>query len=145
MNRRLRAVFVALVAFAGVAALTLLAWKVADLHTFHEESLASRDQIRTLKGRVPPGLDPVGWDDAVEWCANACGNTFVTPGPETRPAVVRFRRALETKLAEGPVGPETLRWIWEEVGRSCPPGRWYADEFRERFEEAMARATEPTR
>ena len=79
------------------------------------------DAIRALEYRVPPGVSPSVWECAWGWTLTAYGNVCFSEEHVRIGEMYRLRDELMPKLS-GPVGPQTLVWIWDRLAKTGPHG-----------------------
>lgn len=132
------AVAIALVCAIGIAGLFVT---LIYRHAVHR-AWYDHVQLLILKlaPRCPPDVTPARW-------ANCLGNTWNLHvnygGPSffdsrlREPFVIEFERRLE-----GPVGLDTIDWIWDEYARCVPPAKGYGSRFRPTTPESLQLADE---
>jgi hypothetical protein len=96
-------------------------WPLRHYRLFIE----TRDAIAGMADRLPDGVSPERWEDAVGWTLTAHGNccshhTFVD-----RAGFERFAGELSDRLAD-PVDLRTIDWIWDQYERLSPYGPAYS-------------------
>jgi hypothetical protein len=90
------------------------------------------DSIDALQYRVPHGVSPRVWECAWGWTLTAYGNVCFSEEHVRIEEMYRLRDELVPKL-RGPVGPQTLVWIWERLAQTGPHGKRYVGQHRQSF------------
>jgi hypothetical protein len=90
------------------------------------------DAITGPQYRVPNGISPDVWECAWGWTLTAYGNVCFSEEHVRIEEMHRLREEVLPKLC-GPVGPQTLVWIWERLAQTGPHGKRYVARFRQSF------------
>jgi hypothetical protein len=90
--------------------------------------------LLSLHSRCPRGIPPQNWEEAVNWTATAQCNTFFSPSHASKADLDQFGRDVEDRL-RGPVGVDTIEWIWDRLAETGPTGREYVERFRPEMRE----------
>jgi len=78
---------------------------------------AARSKIDSLVSRVPPGVAPERWGEAVHWTSNLIGQVYFSPDPGELDSLKRLCKGLDERLS-GKVRFSTLQWVWEHCEES---------------------------
>jgi hypothetical protein len=98
--------------------------------------------IFALANRVPTGVNPSEWKEAVKLTAVAHFNAFHLFHPPPTEELHRLREELMPKL-RGPVDIPTLAWIWDRLARTGVDGKRITDHNRQSFEKCFPPGTFP--
>jgi|SRR5262245_4006302 len=98
-----------------------------------------RDAIRELASRRPPEVSRGQWEFVIGWTLNLHANCGGSAGAEGREWQEAFVAELKRRL-QGPVGLNTIDWIWDEYERATRHGKDYSDRWRPTRPENLAQA-----
>jgi hypothetical protein len=132
MSRSARRWCLAALALAVPAAVLLAFWHFAlgPVYEHREWSDRMRADIESLAGKRPPDRSPAQWDYLAGWTINLHGNCgvvhqWIVAPAEKWPFLHEFERRLQ-----GPVGMDTIDWVWDEYIRITKLGQLYSDKHR---------------
>jgi hypothetical protein len=119
-------VYISLLA-GGIAAFWMLLYRPISEHG--EWSRRMRANIEMLAHKRPADVPPGQWEFMVGWtinmhCNSAGGYSWVDRD-KMAPFLVEFERRLQ-----GPVGVETIDWLWDEYVRITEGGHRYDEKNR---------------
>jgi len=127
MSRKGWMILAAVVALTGAAAAFWFLW----IRPIHEHFIwygRVRAALEPLAGKRPADVPPGQWEFMVGWTLNLHANCG-TEQRIDRNERQAFLDELERRL-QGPVGVDTIDWIWDEYIRITKGGRHYDENWR---------------
>lgn len=101
---------------------------------YHRETRRFIVLFMLLSDRMPEGLNRTGWDEALQAIYQASYSSGLSESTESVNALARLCDDFEKKL-KGPIGPETLRWLWGRFGQTGTAGKRYTESHVEGFDQ----------
>ena len=121
---------------AVVAVLLALFVPVGRMRHYHSLRTQTDGMLRTLRYRVPRGIDPWAWESAWILTVNAHGNICYSEREVSIEEMYRLRDDFSAKF-RGPIGTETLVWIWCRLARTGPDGQRYVSWHKVALEDCL--------
>jgi hypothetical protein len=92
--------------------------------------------IRYLRPTQPAAMNPSVWECAHGWVVTAYVNICFSPEHTATGEMYRLRDDLDKKLASG-VDLDTLKWIWNRLGKTGPHGKRYIERHSPSFRDCF--------
>lgn len=114
-----------------------IAARIWQTRTFHREVRHLQQTLEPWRSLPPPGIDAHVWREAAGLVtATGVGNVCFSPSHVSLLELRRLQRDVEAEMAQGPVTPQKLDWLWQRLGQTGPRGRKYITQMQPLWDEA---------